>query len=164
MKLDCTFAPAPVGTYCAGTTSPLFCDGAGSCSKPPTVSCGGDASCPVSPGQCCYDVSGASPATTCQTEGATCMSSTSTDCYAIHITCGGPKDCPTGQVCCYGCGLGYNYGMVTCTTLTDCDPSKGLSFHLQVCKQDADCPSGQTCQAQTVSTEPLPPGYKVCTS
>lgn len=83
-------------------------------------------------------------------------------CHSHHLR--RSKGLPNGQVCCYECGLGYNYGMVTCTTLTDCDPGKGLSFHLQVCKQDADCPSGQTCQAQTVSTEPLPPGYKVCTS
>jgi hypothetical protein len=160
----CPFVPAASGTYCAGTSAPLFCDGAGSCDQPPTVSCGGDSACPVSPGLCCYNVSGTVPSTTCQASAAGCTASP-TQCYAIQIQCDDAGDCPGGQVCCYACGLGFPNAMVSCLAPADCNPNLGLSYHLIVCSTDAECSSGQTCQApDTTATGPLPPGYKVCRS
>jgi hypothetical protein len=159
---DCPFVPATFGTYCAGASMPLFCDGAGNCDQPATVSCGGDSACPVSPGLCCYNVSGSTPTTTCQASANGCTASP-TQCDAIQIQCDDARDCPGGEVCCYACGLGFSYATVSCAAASACDPSANQSFHVIVCSTNSQCPSGQTCQApNNSSVGPLPPGYKIC--
>jgi hypothetical protein len=126
---DCPFVPATSGTYCAGTSTPLFCDGTGSCDQPATVSCGGDSACPVAPGLCCYNVSGTTPATSCQTSATGCTASP-IQCDAIQIQCDDSRDCPGGEVCCYACGPGFSSATVSCVATAACDPNADQSFHV----------------------------------
>jgi len=161
---DCPFVPAPSRTYCAGTSTPLFCDGTGNCDQPVTVSCGGDSACPVSPGLCCYNASGTTPITSCQTSATGCTASP-TQCDAVQIQCDDSRDCPGGEVCCYACGLGFSSATVSCVATAACDPNANQSFHVIVCSTNSECPSGQACQAPNSSSiGPLPPSYKICGS
>jgi hypothetical protein len=163
---DCPFVALPPSTYCGGSPSaPLFCDGAGSCDRHPTVACGADTSCPTAPGACCYDTSSSAQTTVCAPDAGTCKpANTAQPCFATAVQCDSPKDCSPGSVCCYACGLGWTIATASCVPSGQCDQNSSAtstSSHEWICEQDSDCASGYKCQPAGLN-DYLPAGYKLC--
>jgi hypothetical protein len=76
--------------------------------------------------------------------------------FGMKITCGGPGDCPTGQMC---CGQHMNYGFdfyseVKCQTSCDANADQRTFCN----GKPSVCPTGTQCAPSTIIT----PGYNVC--
>ena len=93
-----------------------------------TVLCGAT-SCTSATGPCC-------PAETMMNRLSMCMP----DCSPA-VTCDGPEDCGTGQVCCSLEYPGADFSGASCVDQFNCiQPSQRV-----ICHQNADCPSPQHC-------------------
>jgi hypothetical protein len=140
---DCGYvnvaARTPCGFYQQMTHLPQFCDGTGVCTGP-TVRCGADTACGVSPGVCCATGS----ATSCGGTGCPMGSYT--------ITCDEAADCRPGTFCC----LQATAGMGTAYCAASCVTSPAIKV---VCNPNmsGECPTG-TCQPSGL---PGPP-YFLC--
>jgi hypothetical protein len=107
-----------------------------------TVVCEGQTPCALSSSMCCYRFSGPS----CQSNAADCIG-------GADITCDGPEDCTSGQVCCARFGGGGFLIEMQCSSAGDCDGGG----RRVVCSDDQpNCPDQTQCQ----SLSQLP--YRVC--
>jgi hypothetical protein len=70
------------------------------------------------------------------------MASAST-CNALAWTCTGSDECQNGQICCIAVTNAAGAGSVSCQAAPSC-PSAQLAS-AQLCKTDAECPSGSHC-------------------
>jgi hypothetical protein len=156
---DCPHTDSAARIPCAGSPpDQSLCDGDGQCRRP-TVVCGTSATCPVSPGICCYTY-GATQADSvaCQSDSTGCTTGA-----VAAFSCDSEADCPSGTVCCLS---GQGTWSTSCVPAASCASPYPVTFII-VCDPNAAisvCPSGRSCQPG--SSAPGPPlagtGYHYC--
>ncbi len=115
----------------------------GSSGSGKSVACG-SSNCSLPSKFCCHHNN--QPAV-CQAAGTTCT-------YGVPLSCDGPEDCASGQVCCATLFIqGQNENYVSTACASSCT---GKDYRV-VCGASGTCPSGQTC-----STSDLLPPYRDC--
>ena len=68
--------------------------------------------------------------------------------HGFYMTCDGPEDCSSGEVCCISVGIAA-YGGTACVPMGDCDYSMFSTQY--ACHGGGDCPADMTCQPAEVA-------------
>jgi hypothetical protein len=98
---------------------------------PNHVKCGQRDVCDLSIADCCARSGGGA----CIPRGG--------DCDGYRLTCDGPEDCASGQVCCVNAG-GGSLTAVSCVAPEACVGEAGASTASRVCHVDAECTDPST--------------------
>jgi hypothetical protein len=116
-----------------------------SCEKS-AIACGSDV-CSLNNSFCCQEWNGSSYTPACQAK--------SSSCGGTEITCNGPEDCGSGQVCCGQIGATGAFDQFSCVPSGNCQYTNNQRV---ICgTAPSSCPSGFVCK-----TTSYPPGYGYC--